>query len=185
MRGGLGRFIDLRCQGIQTNMTDSQNQKRLTRKQACSLFQTLSWVLSHLVMSDSATPWTLATRLLCPWDSLGKNTGVGCHALLQRIFPTQGLNLCLLHWRWIIYHWATSEAVPASNQHVFVLFCFFLVFTIWRPFFKILGIQHPSHPMSIQTCVKCTLCPNWRIMGVYLPAEQETHQAIWKQWIWS
>ena len=30
-------------------------------------------------------------------DSPGKNTGVGCHALLQRIFPTQGLNLYLLH----------------------------------------------------------------------------------------
>ena len=29
-------------------------------------------------------------RLLCPWDSPGKNTGVGCHLLLQRIFPTQG-----------------------------------------------------------------------------------------------
>ena len=28
-------------------------------------------------------------------DSLGKNTGVGCHALLQGIFPTQGLNPCL------------------------------------------------------------------------------------------
>ena len=42
------------------------------------------------------------TRLLCPWDSLGKNTGVGCHALLQRIFLTQELNLCLsylLHWQ--------------------------------------------------------------------------------------
>ena len=36
------------------------------------------------------------TRLLCPWDSPGKNTGVGCHALLQGIFPTQGWNLRLL-----------------------------------------------------------------------------------------
>ena len=33
-------------------------------------------------------------RLLCPWDSPGKNTGVGCHAFLQGIFPTQKLNLC-------------------------------------------------------------------------------------------
>ena len=33
--------------------------------------------------------------LLCPWDSPGKNTGVGCHVLLQGIFPTQGLNLHL------------------------------------------------------------------------------------------
>ena len=42
------------------------------------------------------------TSLLGPWDSLGKNTGVGCHALLQGIFPTQGSNpclLCLLHWQ--------------------------------------------------------------------------------------
>ena len=29
-----------------------------------------------------------ATRLLYPWNSPGKNAGVGCHALLQRIFPT-------------------------------------------------------------------------------------------------
>ena len=41
-------------------------------------------------------------RLLCPWDSPGKNTGVSCHALLQGIFPTQGSNphlLCLLCWQ--------------------------------------------------------------------------------------
>ena len=35
--------------------------------------------------------------LLCPWDSPGKNTGVGCHALLQGIFPTQRSNLHVLH----------------------------------------------------------------------------------------
>ena len=38
-------------------------------------------------------------RLLCPWDSPGKNTGVGCQALLQGIFPTQGSKLRLLHWQ--------------------------------------------------------------------------------------
>ena len=38
----------------------------------------------------SVTLW--ATRLLCPWDSPGKSTGVGCHALLQGILPAQGLN---------------------------------------------------------------------------------------------
>ena len=39
----------------------------------------------------------------CPWDSSGKNTGVGCHFLLREIFPSQGSNpclLCLLHW-WV------------------------------------------------------------------------------------
>ena len=44
------------------------------------------------------------TRLLCPWDSPDKNTRVGSHSLLQGIFLTQGKNLCLPHYRWIIYH---------------------------------------------------------------------------------
>ena len=43
-------------------------------------------------------------RLLCSWDSPGKNTVVGCHALLQGIFPTQGSNPGLLHCRQILYH---------------------------------------------------------------------------------
>ena len=44
-----------------------------------------------------ATLWTVAhTRLLCPWDSPGKNTRVGCRALLWGIFLTQGSNLCLM-----------------------------------------------------------------------------------------
>ena len=34
-------------------------------------------------------PWTVPARLLCPWDSPDKNTGVGCHFLLQGIFLTQ------------------------------------------------------------------------------------------------
>ena len=36
-------------------------------------------------------------------DSPGKNAGVVCHALLQGIFPTQRLNPCLLHCRWVLY----------------------------------------------------------------------------------
>ena len=43
-------------------------------------------------------------RLLRPWDFPGKNTGVGCHFLLQRIFLTQGSNLGLLHFRQFLYH---------------------------------------------------------------------------------
>ena len=42
------------------------------------------------------------TKFLCPWDSPGKNTGVGFHALLQGIFLTQESNLpllCPLHWQ--------------------------------------------------------------------------------------
>ena len=47
---------------------------------------------SRSVMSDSLQPHRLQpTRLLCPWDSPSKNTGVGCLSLLQGIFPTQGM----------------------------------------------------------------------------------------------
>ena len=51
-------------------------------------------------MANCLWPYGLQpTNLLCPWNSPGKNTGAGCHFLLQGIFLTQGLNLplfCLL-----------------------------------------------------------------------------------------
>ena len=48
------------------------------------------------------------TRLLCPWDFPGRNTGVGCHCLLQGTFPTQGWNPGLLHWQ--------ADSLPLSRQ---------------------------------------------------------------------
>ena len=49
--------------------------------------------------------WTGAHQTpLCPQNSPGKNTGVGCYALLQEILLTQGLNPGLLHCRQIHYH---------------------------------------------------------------------------------
>ena len=55
-------------------------------------------------MSDSLQPHQLEPpKLFCPWDSPGKNIGVGCHSLLQGIFPTQRLNQYLLHCRQILY----------------------------------------------------------------------------------
>ena len=50
-------------------------------------------------MSDSLRPH----RLYSPWNSPGQNTGVGSLPLLQGIFPTQGLNPGLPHFRWIPY----------------------------------------------------------------------------------
>ena len=81
----------------------------------CWCFITLlMFVLSHISHDRFfVTLWTVAHPALCPWDSPGKNTGVGCHALLQGIFLTQGLNLHLLqflHCRQILYPWATEEA---------------------------------------------------------------------------
>ena len=62
-------------------------------------------------VSDSLRPCGLQpSRLLCPWDPPGKNTGVGCHALLQGTFPIQGMNPGLLHCRWNLYCQVTREA---------------------------------------------------------------------------
>ena len=55
-------------------------------------------------------------RLLCPWDSPGKNTGVGCHALLQGIFLTQASNLPLLHLlRWQV---GSLPLAPPGRGHM-------------------------------------------------------------------
>ena len=70
-------------------------------------------------MSDSMRPYGLQpARLLCPWDSSAKNTGVGGHALLQRTFQTQGSNVCLL----CFLHWQASSLplVPLSIIIMFV-----------------------------------------------------------------
>ena len=60
----------------------------------------------------------LPAKLLCPWGSPGKNTGVGCHALLQGTSPTQGLNLhllCFLHWQMSSFF--TTSATTCSMQY--------------------------------------------------------------------
>jgi len=56
------------------------------------------------VVPSSVRPYgPQPARLLCPWDSLGRSAGVGCHALLQGIFPNQGPNSDFLHCRQILY----------------------------------------------------------------------------------
>ena len=63
-------------------------------------------------MPNSLPPLGLQpTRLLCPWDFPGKDTGVGCHFLPQGIFPTQGSNSGLLQCRQILY-WLSYKGSP-------------------------------------------------------------------------
>ena len=76
-------------------------------------FRQKNLVVTHtfVVQSFSHAPTLLqphrlqpTRRILCPWDSPGKNTGVGCHFLLQGIFPDPGIqNPCLLLGRWIFF----------------------------------------------------------------------------------
>ena len=51
-----------------------------------------------------------------PWDFPGKNTGVGCHFLLQGIFQTEGLNLGLLHCRRIPYYLSHQGSLRRQSQ---------------------------------------------------------------------
>ena len=71
-------------------------------------------------MPSSLRPHGLKpSRLLCPWDSPGKNTGVGCHALLQGIFLTQGSNphlLCLLRWQ----EGSFPTSATCKDQHMLI-----------------------------------------------------------------
>ena len=66
------------------------------------------------------------TRLLCPWDFPGKNTGLGCHFLFQGIFPTQGLNSHFLLCRWLLYQQTSWEA--HCLKPVFFFKLYFYVF---------------------------------------------------------
>ena len=59
--------------------------------------------------------------LLCPWNCPGKNSGVGSHSLLQGIFPTQGSNLGLLHWRQILYH-MSYQGNPYKGKYFMFLY---------------------------------------------------------------
>ena len=89
----------------------------LLRYSICSLndhfsFMSLCVYVSRSVVSDVLQPHGLQpASLLCPWNSSGNNTGVDCHSLLQRIFPTQGLNSGLLHCRQILYHLSYMEVL--------------------------------------------------------------------------
>ena len=74
-------------------------------------------MVSPSVVSDFLQPHGLSGSSV-HGDSPGKNTGVGCHFLLQGIFPTQGSNLGLLHCRQIPYH-LSHQGSPDLCKEVF------------------------------------------------------------------
>ena len=90
-------------------------------RQTCILYNLYfspAYSITHITCQSSSHVLTLLqlhgpepASLPCPWDSPGKNTGVGCHSLLQGIFPTQGSNLGLLHCRKILSWLSLLEVV--------------------------------------------------------------------------
>ena len=75
-------------------------------------------------LSNSLRPHGLQpTRLFHPWDFPGKTTGVGCHFLLQGIFPTQGLNPGLLHCRQVLYHLSHQGSPINIYINKYIIYC--------------------------------------------------------------
>ena len=76
------------------------------------------WIgFSHSVVTDSVTPWTVTARLLCPWDSPGKNTGVVAMPSSRGSSRPQGLNQAVPHCRHTLYQPSYPRSpLPSSAQ---------------------------------------------------------------------
>ena len=104
-------------------------------------------------MSDSLQP----TRFLCPWASPGKSTGAGCDALLQGVFPTQGLSprlFCLL------YRHIDSLLLPPPGKPIYIhflniySFCFWAIPAVFVPLPKVASTSSLlwNFPFGLCTC---------------------------------
>ena len=101
------RLISLLGSVFRKEMSATLAQQIIKSVRACQVVS---------VMSNSVRPYGVQpARLLCPWDSPGKNTSEVCRALLQEIFLTKGSNPHLLH----PLHWqaVSLPLVPPGKHH--------------------------------------------------------------------
>ena len=113
------------------------------------------------VMSDSLR----SHELYSPWNSPGQNTGVGSRSLLQGIFPTQGLDPGLPHFRrilyqlshqesprileWVAYPFSSGSSWPRNQTRDSILHCRWILYQ--------LSYQELSHTMG-KNCAICKRC---------------------------
>ena len=104
-------------------------------------------VLSRSVISNSLDPMDCnPPGTSVHGDSPGKNTGVGCHALLQGIFPTQGSNPGLTHCKQILYrlsHQGSSISPTMGSNHENTFYTMVMVKQLISDFFS-LGFNKPG-----------------------------------------
>ena len=110
----LGAFVSFVKQG--------KISAHLTRLLLTLYKQMSEWVMSLSLSNSLQSHGLYPARLLCPWDSPGKNIGVGCHFLLQGIFLIQGSNTGLLHCRQILYHLSRQGSLY-KHIHIMNLSC--------------------------------------------------------------
>ena len=141
------------------------------------------WNIFHSFISNVqlfAIPRTVAARLLHPGDSSGKNTWVGCHALLQGIFRTQGSNPGLLGWQ-ILYH-LSHQGHPLSS--IQLLSCVQLFVTPWTTARQAsLSITNSQLAQTHVHWVSDAIQPSHPLSSHSLPAfNLSQHQGLF-QWV--
>ena len=83
--------------------------------------------VSCSVLSDSLQPCGLHPSILfCPWNFPGENTGVGCHFVLQGIFPTQGSNPGLRCCSQILFYFGTVYCAQRGRAQSFLAAAFLM-----------------------------------------------------------
>ena len=108
-------------------------------------------------------------RFLCPWDSPGNNSGVGCHALLQGIFPTeiQGWNSCLLS----LLHWQVGSSPlappekPISWNKYQIIWHFSLLSIQWNKFIQLHIVKKHANEFLNHILYDCSSCICWDLYG--------------------
>ena len=122
-----------KCYGGENN---GKKEQRMRRLNLCSYLYQLKVAepgahVANRKREGLVIQLCLPARLLCPWDSPGKNTGVGCRALLQGIFPTQGSNPSLIHWHVgspLLSHLVKTQTKILLVRHRYFSLCGLVVF---------------------------------------------------------
>ena len=112
---GTGWHLDLCCSACPRTNTSKDWTQRSRQGRKITVWM---WLVPAKLLQLCTTLWPHGLqphRLLCPRDSAGKNAGVGCHALLQGIFPTQGSDLSLLC---LLHRQAGSLPLESRGRHV-------------------------------------------------------------------
>ena len=109
-------------------------------------------------------------RFLCPWDSPGKNIGVGFHALLQGIWLTQGSKPHLLH----LLHWHSLPLVSCGKPLKGVGYIYYLVCGVGIMNLSLCLSLSLSPPVCICICVCVCVC-----VYLYLQTHQIVYLNMW------
>ena len=116
-------------------------------------------------MSNSLQPCGLGpSRLLCPWDSPGKNTGVGYRAHFQGIFPIQELSPCLLS----LLHWQVGSLplVPPGKPIEYYAAIKNYILRTWKSIFSVKWEKN-SKEVKLYTWSQLFVFSMWVCLCVY------------------